>query len=83
MLLFVSGILTTLTVLVLAARVYPFLTSLLILTLWDIRRSNVFVWSIFDAYFRQKSWCTGPRMGRLTRQQRRRIERHRVRLGLL
>jgi hypothetical protein len=80
---FALGVLVTLTTLFAMLYVYPTLATSLIMSLWQVRASNFFVWAIYDTYLRQKGWRSGPRMGRLTRQTRRRIERLRVQVGLV
>jgi hypothetical protein len=80
---FMLGVCSTLALLGLLLYVYPRLVRALILSLWQVRGSNLFIWAIFDTYLRQKGWRTGWRLGGLHRATRRRIERLRVKLGLL
>jgi len=83
MIAFALGVLTTLTVLTLVLFVYPILGQSFIRAVWAVRGSNLFIWSVFHTYLVNKGWTTRPVMAKLTRQQRRNVERLRVRLGLL
>lgn len=81
--LFILGVLATLLAVGLLVLVFPILGEALIQTLWELRASRLFIWAVFDTYFRQKGWKSGPRLGHLSRPARRRIERFRVKVGLL
>lgn len=80
---FAMGALVALTVIAMLVT-YGFLGTLAIQALWSVRRTNLFVWAVFNTYFAQKGWVSrSGHLSSLTRQARRRIERLKVRLGLL
>ena len=75
MLEFFLGVFATLTILTCILYVLPNLLLAFRATLWRLRDDRLFIWAIFDTYLRQRGWKSGPRLGSLTRQQRRRIAR--------